>query len=87
MLSTEGEDFRGGEYSVEISAGTTEHCTEIIITDDSVGLEGDELFSVSFDVSQLPDGMELGPVNSSSIRIADDDSKTLSMREEETSFL
>ena len=60
---------------MEIPAGVMEHCTNIAITDDSIGLEGDELFSVAFDLSQLPDGMELGPVNTSTVRIIDDDSK------------
>ena len=60
---------------MEIPAGVREHCTNIAITNDSIGLEGDELFSVAFDLSQLPDGMELGPVNTSTVRIIDDDSK------------
>ena len=60
---------------MEIPAGVSEHCTDIAITDDSVGLEGSELFTVTFDMSQLPDGMELGLVNSTNIRITDDDSK------------
>ena len=60
---------------MEIPAGVNEHCTDIAITDDSVGLEGSELFTVTFDMSQLPDGMELGLVNSTNIRITDDDSK------------
>ena len=61
---------------MEIPAGVMEHCTDINIRDDSVALEGDEVFSVVFDISQLPDGMELGLVNASTVRIIDDDSKS-----------
>ena len=61
---------------MEIPAGVQEHCTHIAITDDSVALEGDEVFSVVFDVSQLPDGMELGLLNTSTIRIIDNDGKS-----------
>jgi hypothetical protein len=71
--ATDGQDFTGGEYEVQISAGATEHCAQILINDDSIALEGDEVFIVRFDARQLPDGVQLGPDSTSTVRIIDDD--------------
>ena len=77
LLLTDGADFNGGEYRIEISSGTSEHCTDISVIDDSLAFEGDELFLVKFDISQLPEGVEPGPSNTSIVRIIDDDGKSV----------
>ena len=74
-MLTDGLDFSGGEYRVEIPAGTSGRCTNITVTDDSLAFEGDEVFVVKFDISQLPEGVEPGPSNISTVRIIDDDGK------------
>ena len=55
------------------SAG--EQCVEIPIIDDSIALEGDEIFIVEFDSNQLPDDVKPGPVNFTTVSIIDDDGK------------
>ena len=77
LLLTDGVDFSGGEYRIEIPSGTREHCTNISVIDDSLAFEGDEVFVVKFDISQLPDGVEPGPTNISVVRIIDDDGKSV----------
>ena len=75
--SPDGQDFSGGEYRVQFPAGGRRGCTSIQIIDDSIAFEGDELFDIGFDISQLPDGVRLGPRNTATVRIIDDDGKTL----------
>lgn len=60
---------------MEIPAGSSEQCTEVYVTDDSLAFEGDEVFTVRFDISQLPAGVRPGPNNISTVRILDDDGK------------
>ena len=72
-MLTDGSDFSGGEYRVELTAGASEQCTDISIIDDSIALEGDELFVVGFDRSQLHDGVQLGISNITTVRIIDND--------------
>jgi hypothetical protein len=74
----DGVDFSGGEYRIEIPSGTREHCANISVIDDSLAFEGDEVFVVKFDISQLPEGVEPGPSNNISVvRIIDDDGKSV----------
>ena len=72
-MITDGQDFTSGEYSVQISAESTDHCTEIPINDDFIALESDEAFIVRFDASQLPARVGLGPDSTSTVRIIDND--------------
>ena len=76
-MPTDGLDFSGGEYRVEIPSGTRQHCTDISVTDDLLAFEGDEMFVVKFDISQLPEGVEPGPSNISIVRIIDNDGKSV----------
>ena len=75
----DGADFIGGEYRVQIPARTREQCTDIPVIDDSLAFEGDEVFVVKFDISQLPDGVEPGPSNTTTVRVIDDDGKFLAV--------
>lgn len=60
---------------MQFPAGVSQHCTDIPIIDDSIALEGDELFIVKFDANQLPDGVEPDSRNTSTVQITDDDGK------------
>jgi len=65
-----GTDFIDESRVVTIAAGDTEACTNFVVEDDSLALEGDETFVVDFEV---PPGVLPGTPSTTTVTIIDDD--------------
>jgi len=76
MFSTE-EDYGYGPYTVTFPARTTIFILNIPIRDDNI-LEGNENFTLTINLSSLPDNIFIGDNNQATVIIADDDRKLLS---------
>ena len=57
---------------VTFAAGETEACTNFVVVDDLLALEGDETFVVDYVV---PPGVQSGTPSSTTVTIVDDDRK------------
>ena len=73
----DGEDFIGGEFRVSFPATVDEACAHIPVLDDNTTLEGTEIFLVVFDTLELPDGVLIGSINTTTVSIIDDDSELI----------
>ena len=75
-MCTGGIDYVSGIYTVTFPAGTQRVPFEIPIADDGT-YEGNEDFTLTIDLSSLPDSVTRGNPGSATVTIVDDESKWL----------
>ena len=72
ICSTDGEDFTAVSTTVTFAPDQDRLCVNIGIIDDSIALEPDREFSVTFTV---PPDVETGPTSTSTVTVVDDDGR------------